>query len=183
MSDPNDHTFALRLATPTDVPAISALIACSVMQLMGEDYTDAENAAALGHVYGVDHGLIEDRTYFVCESGGAMAGCGGWSFRDTLFGAHGAEESRGARLDPAIDPARIRAFFVDPAFVRRGVGSAILQACEDAAREAGFKRAVMGATYTGVRLYAARGYREIDRLQAAIPGGSVGFVHMSKPLI
>ena len=109
---------------------------------------------------------------------------GGWSFRDTLWGAHGVGEGGGRELDSSTEPARIRAFFTDPAFARRGAGSAILEACETAAREAGFRRAVLGATYTGAKLYRARGWRETGRDEAELPGGDhVGIVRMEKALV
>ena len=77
----------------------------------------------------------------------------------------------------------MRAFFVNPEWARRGVGTALLDACETAAREAGFRRCEMGATLTGVKLFAARGYRAIERI--SIPVGDETFIdviRMEKPL-
>ncbi|CAN5330583.1 GNAT family N-acetyltransferase [soil metagenome] len=175
--------FTLRPATPADAPAIEALIARSVHGLQAQDYTQAQRDAAVGQVFLVDHGLIADRTYFVIEAAdGRLAAAGGWSTRQASHGGH-VHKDDGSRIDPATDPARIRAFFVDPDFARRGLGTRLLTACEDAARHAGFRTAMMGATLTGVPLYSAHGYREYDREEAPLPGGgSLTVVLMRKAL-
>ena len=175
--------LSLRLAVPADAPAIEALIERSVHGLQAEDYTKAQRDGAIGQVFLVDHGLIADRSYFVVEtSGGRLTGAGGWSNRKALHGGqvHG---DTGERIDPATEAARIRAYFVDPDFARQGVGSAILKACEAAARAAGFTRATMGATLTGIPFYARHGYLEGEREEAPLPaGGSLTVVHMSRAL-
>lgn len=175
--------LTLRLATPADAPAITRLIERSVHGLQAGEYTQAQREAAIGRVFLVDHGLIADGRYFVVEAAdGRMAGAGGWSDRRALHGGqvHG---DTGERIDPAVDPARIRAYFVDPDFARRGVATAILLACEAAAREAGFGRATLGATLTGVPFYARHGYVEGEREEVALPdGGSLTVVHMHRDL-
>ena len=175
--------FTLRLATPGDVDAITTLIERSVNGLQAGDYSEEQRRGALGQVFLVDHGLIADGTYFVVESGdGRLAGAGGWSTRKALHGGH-THGDTGERIDPKTDPARIRAYFVDPDFARQGVGSMLLQACEDAARAAGFGEAVMGATLTGVHLYGRHGYVETGREEAPLPGGgALTVVHMHKRL-
>ncbi len=161
----------LRLARAADIPALHALIAASVEVLQARDYSDAQRAAALSTVFGVDTQLIADGTYFVVEARDTLVGCGGWSFRRTLHGSdHGAHRDD-TQLDPARDAARIRAFFVDPAWARRGIGSLILEACEQAARRAGFASLELAATLTGVALYRARGFVEIDRTEVPLAGG------------
>ena len=121
---------------------------------------------ALERVFGVDTQLIEDGTYFVAEAevGGdrVLAGCGGWSKRKTLYGSDHCAGREDALLDPNYEAAKIRAFFVHPAWARRGVGSRILDVCEAAAVAAGFRRLEMGATLTGVPLYVARGYERAN---------------------
>lgn len=175
--------LALRLATPADADAVTALIARSVHGLQAGDYTQAQRDAAIGQVFLVDHGLIADGTYFLIEAPHArLAAAGGWSTRRASHGGH-VHTDDGSRIDPAADPARIRAFFVDPDFARRGLGSQLLAACEDAARAAGFRTAMMGATLTGIPLYAVHGYEEFGREEAPLPGGaSLTVVLMRKPL-
>jgi N-acetylglutamate synthase-like GNAT family acetyltransferase len=162
----------IRLAQEQDIPALHALIEISVRKLQAEDYAAEQLDGALGTLLGLDTQLIADGTYFIVESGGRLAGCGGWSKRRTLFGSDRAALREDDLLDPAVDAAKIRAFFVHPDFARRGVGSAILDACEKAAREAGFGRFEMGATLTGVRLFSARGYSVIERIEVPLVNGA-----------
>jgi GNAT superfamily N-acetyltransferase len=74
-------------------------------------------------------------------------------------------------LDPAVDAAKVRAIFVHPRFARMGLGTLILQAAEEAAMEAGFRRFEMGSTLTGVALYALKGYRMVDRVMVPVGDG------------
>lgn len=186
----------LRLAVPADIPALRALIDASVRGLQANDYTPAQLESALQSVYGVDSQLIADGTYFVAEAisaetgfgqthgadrQAATIGCGGWSKRKTLYGSDRCAGREDALLDPQRDAAKIRAFFVHPAWARRGVGSMILQACEDAAMSAGFTRFEMGATLTGVPFYRAKGYVALEPLEAPLGNGaSLPIVRMAK---
>ncbi len=174
----------IRVAVEADAPALEALIRRSVHALQAEHYDAAQREAALGSVFGVDHRLIADGTYFVvAERHGALAGCGGWSFRAAMYGAHGPAESDGPRVNPASGPARVRAFFVDPDHARRGVGAALLAASEAAAQAEGFTRAALSATLAGEPFYAAHGYTSLARAVAELPGGGeLPIVHMEKRL-
>ena len=167
----------VRQALSADVGVLQSLIALSVRGLQAGDYTAEQRERALAVVFGVDTQLIADGTYLLAEVPGdgkpVIVGCGGWSKRRTLFGSdhyHGREDGL---LDPAKDPAKIRAFFVHPDWARRGVGSRLLEVCEEAAAQAGFRSLEMGATLTGVPLYAARGYAEGERREGAIRHGVV----------
>jgi len=173
MRAPSPH-YRLRPATAADVPALHELIALSVRGLMTSAYTREQLEAALGVLLGVDTQLVADGTYFVAEAeGGKLVGCGGWSKRKTLFGADHRAGRDAAMLDPQHDAAKIRAFFVHPDWARRGIGSAILDRCEQEAAAAGFHRYEMGATLSGVPLYKAKGYAEAERIEAPLPGGGV----------
>ena len=178
--------FALRLATAEDIPALHRLIEQSIRGLQTGDYTPRQIEGAIGHALGLDTQLIADQTYFIAtpaDQPATLAGCGGWSFRATLFGSDAGPNRIGAHLNPVIDPAKIRAIFVHPAFSRRGLGSFILAQCEQAARSAGFRSVEMGSTLTGVPLYTLRGYRELDRIDVPLPNGEVlPVVRMSRTL-
>lgn len=165
----------IRIARMEDVPQLSELIPRATRELSKAYYTPAQIERAVGHVYGVDRQLIKDGTYFVAEIDGQVAGCGGWSKRKTMFGGDGTgfKEQSDDPLDAARDPARIRAFFVHPDFARRGIGRAILSTCEQAARDAGFKKLELVATLPGEPLYTACGYHRIELLEIPIPDGSV----------
>jgi GNAT superfamily N-acetyltransferase len=179
--------LSVRQAAFSDVPALQDLIRQSVLGLQTADYTPEQLELALEHVFGVDTQLVEDGTYFVAEAkvdeGRFLAGCGGWSKRRTLYGSDHCAGREDALLDPQREAAKIRAFFVHPSWARRGVGSRILEVCETAAAASGFSRLEMGATLTGVPLYAARGYIEGERREVPLaPGLSLPIVHMEKQL-
>lgn len=174
-----NHT--LRRAVLADLPALSGLIAQSARELSRDDYTPEQVAGALSGAFGVDTQLIRDGTYFVVECAGRLAGCGGWSKRRTLFGGDARADRDATELDPAVDPAKIRAFFIHPDFARRGLGSALLERCEGDAIANGFRRFELMATLPGVRLYAARGYLPQPRIRWPVGGGvEIEFVPMSK---
>ena len=162
--------FHLRIATREDTAEIAALIDASVRGLQAGDYSPAQIDGALATVFTIDSQLITDGTYFVAETeSGEFAGCGGWSFRRTLYGGDGqVERIEPERLDPSSDAAKIRAIFVAPKFSRLGLGSLILDAAEKAALAAGFIRFEIGSTLTGVALYQVRGYRETARVQVPV---------------
>jgi len=176
--------ISLRLATSADAPELHALIERSVRGLQTADYSAAQIDGALGTLLGLDTQLIRDGTYFVAQDGEKIVGCGGWSKRKTLFGSDGRADREDVLLDPQTDAAKIRAFFIDPDCARRGIGSAILTACESAAQEAGFAHFEMGATLTGVPLYLARGYRVLDRIEAPLRNGeTLPIVCMAKDAV
>jgi GNAT superfamily N-acetyltransferase len=157
------HPVSLRVARAEDVSALEKLIPLSVRALQAAYYSPAQMEAAIGPVFGVDHQLIADGTYFVVEQAGEVIGCGGWSKRKSICGSGPAGEGAESELNPRHDPARIRAFFVHPAWARRGIGRSIVAACEAAIAAAGFQRAELLATLAGEPLYAACGYRVAER--------------------
>jgi GNAT superfamily N-acetyltransferase len=176
--------YLFRVAEPGDTPALRDLIARSIRSLGAADYSSAQIEAALLGAFGVDSALVADGTYYVAQTAhGAIVGCGGWSRRRTLFGGDSHVERDESLLDPGRDSAKIRAFFVDPAHARRGLGRGLLERCEAAAAAAGFRRLELMATLPGVRLYAACGYTPSAQLLYQLPGGvDIEFVPMHKRL-
>ena len=180
----------VRKATAADVPRLREVIEASVRGLQAEDYSPAQIEGALKSVYGVDTQLIADGTYLVAEVSESqeqesqkpeIIACGGWSKRKTLYGGDQYAAREDSLLDPARDAARIRAFFVHPDWARRGIGGLILDACETAAREAGFTRLEMGATLSGVAFYRSKGYTALENLEAPLGKGEVlPIVRMAK---
>lgn len=172
----NGWSAAIRVATMQEVPALNALIAESARGLSAGYYTPAQVDALVMHVFGVDTNLIADGTYYVIDApDGGPAAAGGWSARRALYGgdqmaSHATDD---ARLDPATEPAKIRAFFVHPAFARRGLARRLYIACADAARAAGFRRLELMATLPGEPLYLALGFGAVERIQATLPDGTV----------
>ena len=167
----------VRKAVPADIPRLREVIDSSVRGLQAQDYSAAQIDGALASVYGVDSQLIADGTYFVAEVPDGpsvqIIACGGWSKRKTLYGGDQYAGREDSLLDPAHEAAKIRAFFVHPDWARRGIGSLILEACENAAIEAGFTRLEMGATLSGVAFYQAKGYLEVENQAVPLGHGEV----------
>ena len=179
----NAEIHPIRLATEADVPELERLILHSVRELQAHCYSQAQMDAAMGAVFGVDRQLIRDGTYFVIERDGIILGCGGWSRRKAVFGGDQDRVGESELIDPNSEPARIRAFFVHPDWARRGVGSAILQACEEAIRAAGFDHVTMVATLAGEPLYARFGYVVEERYEVPMRDGlTLPVVRMYKNL-
>jgi len=178
--------FSIRPATAEDVPVLRDLIDASVRGLQSADYSPTQIESALATVYGVDSQLIADGTYFVVEAEDlvrTIVGCGGWSRRKTLYGGDRWTGREDSLLDPQKDAAKIRTFFVHPAWIRRGIETMLLDACEQAAVAHGFHRLEMGATLSGVPLYAARGYAALEDLAVPLANGeSLPIVRMEKSL-
>ncbi len=175
--------YALRPATLDDKSEIEKLIQCSAREVGTTRYTAEQIEGALRGAFGVDTQLIRDQTYFVVESarGCELAACGGWSRRRTLFGGDQRADREAGELDPRTDAARIRAFFVHPGHLRKGLASLLLDHCEAAARKAGFSRFELMGTLTGVPFYEARGYARVKPVRYAMePGLDIDFIAMGK---
>ena len=135
-------------------------------------YSARQIESALQEVFGVDTQLILDETYFIAELEGHIVGAGGWSKRKTLFGGDASKAGRvDSLLDPAKDPARIRAFYIHPQWSRRGIGSMILDACEQAARVSGFTTVELASTLPGVPFYLSRGYAKAEAISIPMESG------------
>ena len=175
--------FTHRIALSGDLEALRGVMRRSIEQLQ-DGFLTPDQVAASHKVMGLDTQLVRDGTYFVIESADRIAGCGGWSWRSTLYGGDESVVSREPEaLDPATDAARIRAMYTDPDFARQGVGRLVMRLCEEAAMRAGFRRATMMATMAGVPLYEASGYAAVEPpTTASIYGVEVPLVRMEKRL-
>lgn len=181
MNPSGNPSPCLRLARIEDVPALDELIALSVRELLGRHYSPRQIAGALGPVFGVDRQLIRDGTYFVMEDSGHLIAGGGWSRRRAPFGSDAARTEPDPEVNPATEAARIRAFFVHPAWERRGLGRALLAASESAARAAGFRRLELVATLAGEPLYRHHGFTETRRTEVPLANGEfLPVMHMAK---
>ena len=172
-----------RLAVEADAPQIQALMRTSVLKLFPLYYDERQTASSAIHIAHIDMQLIHDRTYFVHEAGGEVVACGGWSRRYKLWTGEGDGEDDKRLLDPATEPARVRAMFVRADWTRRGLGRAILDACERAARAEGFSTLALMATLPGEPLYRAFGFSEVERFTLTMPDGvSLECVAMERPI-
>ena len=173
--------LALRLASLDDLPALQAMMARAIAQLQ-TGFLSPEQVEASKAMMGLDTQLIVDNGYFLAEISGELAGSGGWSRRATLYGGDHSAGRDARLLDPETQPARIRAMYTDPGHVRRGVGTAVLAACEAAALAAGFRRVELMATLAGEPLYRAAGFRAIERIEDSNGGAAVPLIRMGKAL-
>ena len=183
MPEPERPTPTLRLARLDEANAIDALMKASTRDLFPGWYEAEQTASAIEYVASVDRTLIGDGTYFVAEADGELVACGGWSRRDKMYAGAGDAAGDGRLLDPATEPARIRAMFVRSDWTRRGLGRRILEACEAAARAEGFSRLVLGATLPGLPFYEAYGFRATEDEVVTMPNGvDIAAVMMEMPL-
>jgi len=160
-----------RVAVVADADEIRTLMRASIRELFPRFYDAAYTESAARYIGELDLALVEDGTYYVHEAGGEIVACGGWSRRDKLYTGSGAAESDARLLDPATEPARVRAMFVRGDWARRGLGRAILERCERDASAAGFSTFVLGATLAGEPLYRAFGFEEDERFDVEMPDG------------
>jgi GNAT superfamily N-acetyltransferase len=173
--------FTIRKATPADRPAIEHVMRESLRGLGKPAYDDAQIASSLAWIAHADAQLIDDGTYFVAVAGGEVVACGGWSKRGKLYAGSVASEGEGRLLDPETEPARIRAMFTLPEWARKGIGRAILEACEAEVRAAGFQRIELMAMLSGERLYVACGYAPVETTRIVLQDGTeLGTTVMTK---
>jgi GNAT superfamily N-acetyltransferase len=161
----------IRLATPSDGDAIDALMKASIADIFPTFYDARQTASSVIHIGSVDRTLIDDGTYFVIDEGDAIVACGGWSRRDKLYTGSGPGATDARLLDPATEPARVRAMFVRGDRTRRGLGTRILEACEAAASDAGFSTLALMATMPGLQLYERYGFVILEHTTITLPDG------------
>jgi GNAT superfamily N-acetyltransferase len=174
---------SLRVARPEEAETLDALMKASARELFPRFYDERQSESAVQYVAHVDPMLLVDGTFFVLEAGGEPVACGGWSRRDRLYTGSGDADGDARLLDPATEPARVRAMFVRGDWTRRGLGRRILDECEAAARAEGFTRLALVATMPGVPLYAAYGFEPTDEHDVTMPDGvTIPCVSMEKPI-
>jgi GNAT superfamily N-acetyltransferase len=170
-----------RLATHADIPSLTKLMDAAIDELQ-KGFLDEAQIRSSRAIMGLDKQLVDDGTYYVIESNGHLAGCGGWSRRATLYGGDHSAGRDAALLDPSSDPARIRAMYTNPDFTRRGVGRMIVSLCEAAAAAEGFTRLELMSTLSGRPFYEAVGFAPVENVEDAAGGVPVPLVRMEKPI-
>ena len=163
----------LRIGTPEDGPAIETLMRVSGDVLFRRFYDQHQAESAVRYVSTVDPLLLDDGTYFVIEAAGELVACGGWSRRDRLYTGSGDSEGDARLLDPATEPARVRAMFTRADWTRRGLGRRILEACEGAAAaERDSRGCRLMATFPACRCTARTASSRSRRSTSAFRTGS-----------
>ena len=173
----------LRLASEADGDAIDALMKASIRDIFPAVYDERQTASAVIYISNVDRQLIADETYFVIAEGAELIACGGWSRRNKLYTGSGDKALDDRLIDPATEAARVRAMFVRGDRTRRGLGTRILEACEDAARAEGFTDMVLMATMPGVPLYERFGFVVTRNETITMPDGvTLAGAEMERPI-
>lgn len=170
-----------RLARRADLDALKVLMDAAISELQ-KPFLDESQIASSRVIMGLDTQLIDDGTYFIVESDGELAGCGGWSRRATLYGGDQTPGRSSTLLDPTKDAARIRAMYTYPNHTRKGVGRLIISLCEEAARAEGFKRMELVATLAGEPLYRTCGYEPYESFMDDRGDVGVPLLRMKKML-
>jgi N-acetylglutamate synthase-like GNAT family acetyltransferase len=174
---------SIRTATDHDVPQLRRLISESARRLSVGYYSTEQIEACVREIFGVDTQLIIDGSYYVVEVDGEIVAAGGWSARKALYGGDQMKTGPDALLDPQIDAARIRAFFVHPDWSRRGLARLIFNHCSDAAWAAGFRNFELMATQPGEPFYSALGFIPGERVIVRLSGDvDVPFVRMTRTI-
>ncbi len=179
----NAGSPVLRVATPDDRAAIDALMAESAASHFPRFYDEPECASAVRYIAAVDPMLLEDGTYYVFDADGGIVACGGWSRRGKLYTGSGDAADDARLIDPATEPARVRAMFVHDDWARRGLGRRILEECESAARREGFRELALMSTLPGLPLYLSYGFEKLEDVDIPLPDGlAVAGATMTKPI-
>jgi GNAT superfamily N-acetyltransferase len=176
-----DDALAIRPARADDVSVLEPLVQLAI-DVLQRGFLDAQQIASSHAIMGIDRQLIADGTYYVVELDGVVAGCGGWSRRATMYGGDHSVGRNSALLNPATDPARVRAMYTHPAYVRRGVGRLVLRTCEDHAAAEGFRTLELVSTLAGRPLYEAAGFTALGDLEDSAGGTAVPLILMSKAI-
>ncbi|MEC9343218.1 MAG: GNAT family N-acetyltransferase [Pseudomonadota bacterium] len=146
--------FFVRTATPADADAVTGLLTASYPVLMATAYDEAALAGALPAMTRANPALLTSGSFYVAEQDdGELAGCGGWT----------PERPGTGETEPGL--GHIRHFATGPQWVGRGVGRALYQRCEEAARAAGIRRLECYASLNAEGFYQALGFKTIRRIE------------------
>jgi len=173
----------VRLAIPEDAERIERLMKVSIREIFPRFYAPEQIEPCVRYIGHLDRMLVDDGTYLVEEDESGLIACGGWSRRHRLYAGSGSADDDARLLDPATEPAPVRAMFVRGDRTRRGLGTRILEECEAAARAEGFTTLTLMATLPGLQLYSAWGFEPIEELDIPLEDGTlVAGVRMEKPI-
>ena len=177
-----NSTLNHRLAQRDDLEALKVLMAQAISENQ-KAYLDESQITSSRAIMGLDTQLIDDGTYFIVESEGQLAGCGGWSRRATMYGGDQTPGRSAALLDPTKDAARIRAMYTHPNHTRKGIGRLIISLCETAAKAEGFTKMELVATLSGEPLYRSCGFVPYEEIVDDRGGAGVPLLRMRKSLV
>lgn len=152
--------FTLRVSVPEDAPRVTALLQASYPVLMAEGYEGPLLTSVLPFMTQANPALLSSGTYYLAEAaGGQVVGCGGWT------------RERPGTGEVADGLAHIRHFATHPDWVGHGVGRAIFEFCERAAKAAGVRRFECYSSLNAERFYLALGFAKAGQMKVTLADG------------
>jgi putative acetyltransferase len=141
----------VRRVRPEDAAAICHIHMTSVRQLCARDYTPEHIEAWVGKLTpAVYENIIDEwgETMFVAEQAGTVIGCS------------------------ALSGHEVRAVYVEPLYVRQGVGTRLLNVLEQEASALGIVKLTLTASLNAEQFYLERGYHVVERSRHTLPCGT-----------
>lgn len=159
--------FSLRKADMSDISPIDVLLRRSYPALLKKDYPPSVMVTAVPLILSANPALIRRGTYILVETtDGRVVGAGGWSLSRR-----------------SSDAAEVRHLAIDPDFLRRGLGTLIVQRVASEARAAGLRRLGADATFGAVPFYGANGFEALGPVTVPLrPGIAFQAMRMERPL-
>lgn len=152
----------VREAGPADAPRIATVHEAAIRGLAGDTYDSTVVDAWAGGVDPDGYPVESDDSHLVVAE------------RDTTIVGYGELRPRaGDYLQSAVD-GEIRAVYVHPDHAREGVGSAIYEALESAARNRDLDSLGLWASLNAVQFYEAQGFEQVARVTHAFGGDTEG---------
>jgi N-acetylglutamate synthase-like GNAT family acetyltransferase len=171
MATPEDTVaFSVRVATPDDGAAVSALLEASYSVLLPSHYEPALLAVALPLMTRANFALLACGTYYVAETpDGRAVGCGGWTMERPGSG------------DVANGLAHIRHFATDPSWIGKGVGRALLSRSIRDAEARAVHTLECYSTLNAEKFYGSAGFTRIRAVEVPFtPEIRFPAIHMTR---
>ena len=167
-----DASTRIRVASPADSDAVSALLTASYSSLLADRYDSDALNRALPLITRANPALLASGTYYVAEGQpGHLVGCGGWMT---------AHPGSGEIIE---GEAHIRHFATHPEWARRGVGTSLLARCISDARRLGIHKLHCFSTLNAERFYRASGFDTVGPIDVPLrPSMTFSGILMSREL-
>lgn len=159
-SDPTPSPVTIRLATPADGEALVEVHVASIRELGPAAYDPEQVEAWAANKRPDRYPLGDESTHAVVAESDEIVGFG-W-------------------VD--LEAGEVTAVYVHPDHARQGVGRAILEHLETAAREAGLESLGLTASVNAARFYERFGYEPVERVDHDINGEILECVRMRTEL-
>lgn len=152
--------LSIRVATPEDAEAVTAVLQDSFPQLLAAAYQADILDSAMPAMAVANPTLLACGTYHLAEAEGEVVGCGGWTF----------EKPGTAEVEPGL--AHLRHFGTRAGWAGLGIGRRIYERCEAEARAADVKAFECYSTLNAEPFYASLGFERVSRIEVAMRNGA-----------